>query len=73
MNWESPLEDVSANNFNPSIALTSLDHQEKDLELKSPVITDTDGLRLFMSFRKLSKVDKNESKFNQSFDLENNK
>ena len=73
MNWESPLEDVSANNFNPSIALMSLDHQEKDLELKSPVITDTDGLRLFMSFRKLSKVDKNESKFNQSFDLENNK
>ena len=73
MNWESPLEDVSANNFNPSIALMSLDHQERDLELKSPVITDTDGLRLFMSFRKLSKVDKNESKFNQSFDLENNK
>ena len=60
MNWESPLEDVSENNFNPAIALMSLDHQEKDLELKSPVITDTDGLRLFMSFRKLSKVD-NES------------
>ena len=39
----------------------SLDHQEKDIELKSPVITDTDGLRLFMSFKKLSKVDKNES------------
>ena len=43
INWESPLEDVSENNFNPSIALASLDHQEEDLELKSPVTTDKDG------------------------------
>ena len=36
----------------------SLDHQEEDLELKSPVITDKDGLRLFMSFKRFSKLDK---------------
>ena len=45
---ESSLEDVSENNFNPSIVSVSLDHQEEDLELKSTVIADKDGLRLFM-------------------------
>ena len=39
----------------------SLDHQEGDLELKLPVTTDKDGLRLFMSFKKFSKLDINES------------
>ena len=40
----------------------SLDDQEEDLELKSPVITDKDGLTLLMSFKKTSKLDRNESK-----------
>ena len=40
----------------------SLDDQEEDLELKSPVITDKDGLTLLMSFKKISKLDRNESK-----------
>ena len=39
----------------------SLDHQDEDLELKSPVTTDKDDLRLFMSFKKFSKLDRNES------------
>ena len=61
INWVTPLEDVSENVFNSSIVLVSLDHQEEDLELKSPVITDKDGLRLFMSFKKFSKLDINKS------------
>ena len=39
----------------------SLDHQEEDLELKSPVITDKDGLRLFMYLKTFSNLDRNES------------
>ena len=58
---ESPLENVSENNYNPLIVLVSLDHQEEDLELKSPVITDKDGLLLFMSFKNFSKLDRNQS------------
>ena len=42
--------------------MVSLDHQEEDLELKLLVITDNDGLRLLMSFKKISKLDRNESK-----------
>ena len=61
INWVTPLEDVSENVFNSSIVLVSLDHQEEDLELKSPVTTDKDGLRLFMSFKKFSKLDINKS------------
>ena len=61
INWENPLEDVSENNFYPSIVSVSSDHQEEDLELKSPATTDKDGLRLFMSFKKISELDRNES------------
>ena len=43
------------------MALVFLDHQEEDVELKLTVITDKDGLRLFMSFKKFSKLDTNES------------
>ena len=46
----NPFEDVSENNFDPSVLLISVDHQEEDLALKSPLITDKDGLHLFMSF-----------------------
>ena len=52
INSESPLEDVNQNNFNPSIVSVSLDHHEEDLELKSPVTADKDGLRLFMLLEK---------------------
>ena len=56
------IRDVSENNFNLSIvSAVSLDHREEDLELKSPVTTEKDGLRLFMSFKKFSKLDINES------------
>ena len=59
INWEKPFEDISENNFNPSVVLILLDHQEEHLQLKSPVITDKDGLRLFMSFKSFRKLEKN--------------
>ena len=34
-----------------------LDHHEEDLALKSPVITDENGLRSFMSLKSFSKLD----------------
>ena len=43
------------------MVLVFLDHQEEDAELKLTVITDKGGLRLFMSFKKFSKLDTNES------------
>ena len=36
----NPSEEVCANNLVPSVLLMSLDHQEVNLPLKSPVITD---------------------------------
>ena len=39
----------------------SLDHHEEDLALKLPVITDKNGLHLFMSLKMFSKLDKNQS------------
>ena len=38
----------------------SLVHNDEDLALKPPVITDKDGLRLFTAFKSCSKVDKND-------------
>ena len=38
-----------------------LHQQEKDLQLNLPVVTEKDGLCLFMSFKKFSKLDRNES------------
>ena len=35
----------------------SLHHHEEDLALKSPVNTDKDGLRLFMSLKRFPKLD----------------
>ena len=34
-------------------------HQKEDLALKSPVTTDKDGLSLFISLKRFSKLDKN--------------
>ena len=45
--WNSS-EEVCANNLVPSVVLVSLDYQEDDLVLKSPVITDKYGLRFFI-------------------------
>ena len=61
INWEKPFEDVNENNFNPSLVFISSDHQEEHLELKPPVVTDKDGLRLFISFKSIWKLDKDAS------------
>ena len=50
INWEKPFEDVSENKFDPSVVMMSLHYQEEELALKSPVIADKEGLRLFMPF-----------------------
>ena len=50
---------MSENSFKPSGVSMSLDHQFEDLALKSPVIIDKYGLRLFMSHKSRSRFDKN--------------
>ena len=61
INWGNPFEEVSENNFDHSVVSMSLDHHEEDLALKLPVITDKNGLHLFMSLKMFSKLDKNQS------------
>ena len=61
INWGSPFEEVSKNNFDPLVILMFLGHHEEALALKSPVITDKDGLPLLMSLKCFSKLDKNKS------------
>ena len=61
INWGNPLEEVIENNFDPSVVSMSLDHHEEDLSLKSPVITDKNGLRSFMLLKSFPKLDKNKS------------
>ena len=39
------------------VVLTSLEHQDRGLALKSPVVIDNAGLRLFMSFTSFSRLD----------------
>ena len=64
ISWEKTFEEVNASNFDPSVVLISLDHHDRDLALKSPVIIDNAaGLRLFMSLTKFSRLDKDESIF----------
>ena len=57
--WEKPFEDVNEYNCDPSIVFVLLHHYEEDLALKSPVATDKDGLLLFMSLKRFSKLDRN--------------
>ena len=45
------IADVNESNFSPSEALMSSDHQHDVLALKSPVITDKNGLFFFMSLK----------------------
>ena len=61
INWGNPFEEVSENNFDPSVVSMSLDHHHEDFALKSPAITDKNDLRSFMSFKSFSKLDKNKS------------
>ena len=61
ISWEKPFEEDNASTFGPSIVLISLDHQDWDLALMSPVIIDNAGLQLFVSLRSFSRLDKNES------------
>ena len=53
INWETPFADVNESNFSPSEVLMSSDHQHDVLALKSPVITDKNGL-IFLSRSKAS-------------------
>ena len=46
INWSNPFEAVSEYNFDSSVVLISLDHQEEDLALNSPAITERVGLCL---------------------------
>ena len=61
ISWKKPFEEDIASSFDPSVALISLDHQDWDLALKSPVIVDDAGLWLLMSFTSFSRLDKSES------------
>ena len=61
INWEKLFEDVNEYKCDPSIVFMWLHHHEEDFTLKSPVTTDKDGLRLFISLKKLCKLDKNNS------------
>ena len=51
INWEKAFEGVNEYKCDPCIVFMSLHHHEEDLALKSPVFTDKDGLRLFISVR----------------------
>ena len=65
MNWlincENLFEDVSKYNFVTSEIVISSGHQDEDLTLKSPVITDAVSLLLLISLKSCSRFDKNES------------
>ena len=61
INWGNPFEEVSENNFEPSVVSVSLDHHKEELALKSLKITDKNGLRSFMSLKIFPKLDKNKS------------
>ena len=61
INWANLFEEVCENNFDPSVVSISLDHHEEDLALKSPVITDKNGLCLFMLLKSFSKLGKNKA------------
>ena len=58
---ENPFDEINESNFNLPVLLMSLAYHKEDLALKSPVITDKHGLRLFTSFKSCSKFDKNNS------------
>ena len=60
-NWEKSFEDVNQYKCVSSIAFMSLHHHEEGLALKSTATTDNDGLCLFMSLKRFSKFEKNNS------------
>ena len=57
---KKPFDEVSGNNFDPSVIVMFLGHHEKDIALKTPAITDKDGLNLLMSLGIFSKLDKSQ-------------
>ena len=59
--WWKPFDVLNEKSFEPSNESMSIDHQEVDLALKSPNMTETDGLRTLMSNRRCSKFVKNPS------------
>lgn len=61
VNRENLFQEVNENYFDTSVVLMPLCHQEEDVALKSPLITHKDGLRLMMSFKSFSKLDKSKS------------
>ena len=52
--WWKPFDVLNEKSFVASNESMPLDHQEVDLTLKSPNMTDTDGLRLLMSDKRCS-------------------
>ena len=62
INREKSFEDVEYK-CDPSIVFILLHHHKENFALKSPVTTDKDGLRLFISLKRFSKLDKNNSKW----------
>ena len=61
INWANRFEEVSGKDFDLSVVLMSLDQHKEDLALKTPVITDKNGLRSFLSLKRFLKLDKNKS------------
>ena len=53
--------EVNENSFDSSVVLMSLGHKEKNIALKSSVVTHKNGLQLLMSLKSYSKLDKNKS------------
>ena len=63
INWETPFADANESNFSLSEILMSLDHQHDGLALKSPEITDENGL-VFLCRSKVSQHFSKWFKFN---------
>ena len=63
INWETPFVDVNESDFSPSEVLMSSDHQYDNLALKSPVITDINGLVFFYVAQKSLNTFQNWIKF----------
>ena len=54
VNWETPFADANESNFSPCKVLMSSGYQHDVLALKSPVITDKNGLICSMLLKNLS-------------------
>ena len=59
--WGNTYEEISENSFDPYVVSMSLGHHEEDPASKLPVIADKDVLRLLVSLKGFSKLDRNKS------------